>query len=154
MAFLGSILPSIGKFGTSVISDIIQGKNIGQSLKNRGLETIKNLPVIGELASPLVEKLGAQAVKKLTSGAKTKKGKLRQKAIRRIFGGRLTPAGQQMAKVSARALTGKDVFEQIQKGDKLTDVFKESIKGAKGKKGKLDMQDITDIMKIVNSMKK
>jgi len=154
MAFLGSILPSIGKFGSNVIKDIVSGGNLGQSLKNRGLETIRNLPIIGELAAPLVEKLGDTAFKKITRGAKTKKGKKRQKAIRKIFGGRLTPAGANMARVAAKTLTGKDVLEQIQQGDKISDVLKESIKEARKKGGKVTGEDISDIYKIVESMKR
>ena len=154
MAFLGSILPSIGKFGSSVIKDIVSGKNIGQSLKNRGLETIKNLPVIGDLAAPLIEQLGDKAYKKITQGAKTKKGRKRQRAIRKLFGGRLTPAGQQMAKVAARAITGKDVIEDIQKGGDLKEIFKESVKGAKQKRGHLKPEEVTDVVKIVESMMK
>lgn len=154
MAFLASILPSIGKFGTNVIKDIVQGKNIGQSLKNRGMDTIRNLPVVGPLVEPLIEKVGDDIYQKITHGAKTKKGKKRQRAIRKIFGGRLTPAGQEMAKVMAKALTGKDAVTALQEGGDVKDIIKESIKGAKAKKGKLTGEDITDIIKIAGNMKK
>lgn len=150
MAFLGSILPAIGKFGSSVIKDIVSGKNIGQSLKTRGLETVRNLPVIGELAEPLIEKLGDVAYKKI----RHKLPKKQRQALRRITGARLTPAGVQRAKIASKIITGKDYMEDLQKGRDVKDVFKDVVKSTKEKKGRLTGEDVSDILKIARGVSK
>ena len=150
MSFLASILPSVGKFGSSVMQDILAGKNVGQSLKSRGLETIRNLPVIGQLAEPLVEEVGKVLWEK--GKPKTAKGRQRANLVNKLFGLRLTPAGRQRAKVASQLLTGKDVLEDLKTGD-IKDVFYDAVKSAKTKKGKITGQDVTDILEIVDKMK-
>jgi hypothetical protein len=98
MAFLGSILPSIAKFGTSVLGDIASGRNVGQSLKARGLESIRNIPGVGGLLEPLAEK-GIEKIEQRIQ----KKRPFRRFAGSR-FGARLNPVGRQMAGVMAQNL--------------------------------------------------
>lgn len=150
MAFLGSILPAIGKFGTSVIKDIVAGKNVGQSLKTRGLETVRNLPVIGQLAEPLVEKLGDMAYQSI----RKKLPKQHRQALRKVMGARLTPAGVERAKIASKIITGKDYIEDIKEGRDIKDVVKEAVGGAKAKKGKVSAKEISEIAKIVEELSK
>lgn len=144
MSFLASILPQVGKFGASVVKDIASGKPIGRSLKKRGLETVRNLPVIGEIAEPLLELGITQAQKAI----KKKAPKKRKQQINKLFGARLTPQGVKRAGVATKLLTGKDIVKEIRDAPvgEVDDILKAGLRAAKNKKGKLSRSDVDDII--------